>query len=137
MGARVFVCVPKTGYVGVGKVVGEPRRFDDAVVTVEGQAQRLAELALDGTYAHGADGAPEDDEQAEWVVPVAWERTLPVSQAIWKRGMFANQNSACKLRNAFTLKVLYEVIRRAIDSGKVVALGGFRMPLPLRELAVD
>lgn len=118
--ARIFVCVPKMGYVGMGRVIGEAQRFDEATVEFEGQLHRLAELQLEGIYTHGVGGEREDDEHAEWVVPVQWDTALPVSGAIWKRGMFANQNSACKLRNAFTLRELYMafgVKEEAVDLG--------------------
>ena len=32
--------------------------------------------------------------------------TVPIEQAYWEKGMFANQNSACKLRQEFTLQRL-------------------------------
>ena len=41
------------------------------------------------------------------MLPVAWHETRSPAQAVWEKGMFANQNSACKLRNAFTLEILY------------------------------
>ena len=46
---------------------------------------------------------PEANEEAG---KVEWIKTLPVDKAIWEKGMFANQNSACKLRNKFTLERL-------------------------------
>ncbi len=99
VGARVFVYIPKTGYVGVGTVTGDARRFDEAVVEVEGVERKLAELPLTGTYHHGSDG----DETAEYVAPVTWLGTRTRDTAIAERGLFANQNSACKLRNKFTI----------------------------------
>lgn len=101
VGARVFTCIPKQGYVGVGRVIGEAQPFPEAIVTVDGAARRLVDLPLNGTYRHNPDG--DDDDTAEYIVPVEWEKTRPVSEAIWKMGMFANQNSACKLRKQFTI----------------------------------
>lgn len=101
IGARIFTCIPKSGYVGVGTVTAPAVRFSDAVVTVDGQPTRLADIQLVGTYQHSQDG--DTDETAEYVVPVEWEATVPVTQAIWKRGLFANQNSACKLSKQFTI----------------------------------
>jgi hypothetical protein len=40
------------------------------------------------------------------VVAIDWIKTLPATQPIWKKGMFANQNSAARLRNKFTLDEL-------------------------------
>jgi hypothetical protein len=105
-GGRVFVCIPKTGYVGVGTVAGPAQRFDDATVTVDGLTRRLAELPLTGTYRHAAANAGED--MAEYIVPVAWTATRPRADAVWAKGLFANQNSACKLRSRFTLDHLMD-----------------------------
>ena len=101
-GGRVFVCIPKTGYVGVGIVTGPASRFDHALVSVDGKERKLAELDLEGGYSH----PPDDEDTAEYVVPVAWQATRDRSPAVWQKGMFANQNSACKLRNKFTLDTL-------------------------------
>jgi hypothetical protein len=104
VGARVFAYIPQAGYVGVGTSTGEARQFDDAFVTVDGEQQKLSELPLTGTYHY----PPADDEdKAEYVVPVEWISTRPKEQALHKKGLFANQNSACKLRNRFTLNALY------------------------------
>lgn len=106
VGARVNVCIPQQGYVGIGEVTGPAERFSDARVTVDGAAVQLADQALVGTYEHGEGGAPETDDLAEWVVPVRWFTSAPAEQAYWEKGMFANQNSACKLRQEFTLERL-------------------------------
>ncbi len=95
------MCIPKVGYVGVGHVLTEATRFDEAHVRVDEQERKLAELPLEGSYVHQP---PLDtDETAEYVVPVEWVATLAKKDAVWQPGMFANQNSACKLRNKFTL----------------------------------
>ena len=72
VGARVFVCIPKLGYVGVGTVTGEAMRFDNATLEVDGVPQRMAELDLKGTYHHMR---TDDDLTAESIVPVAWQQT--------------------------------------------------------------
>jgi hypothetical protein len=102
--ARVFTCIPKVGYVGIGTVSGEPQPFDDAVLVVGGEKQRMAGLRLQGTYRHddGA-GGDESEDRREWIVPIAWEKTVPPDQALWKRSFFANQNPACKLRSSYTI----------------------------------
>lgn len=103
--ARVFAYIPKQGYVGVGHVTGEARPFDDAAVEVEGQERKLADLPLEGSYTF--DPKPGED-MAEYVVPVRWEKTRPRTEAVREKGLFANQNSACPLRNRFTLTKLAE-----------------------------
>lgn len=101
IGARIFVHIPKSGYVGVGIVTGEASRFDEALVTIEGVETPLLDLPLVGSYRHDGD---KEDANAEWVVPVEWIKTVPREQAVWKNGMFANQNTAAKLRQKFTIE---------------------------------
>lgn len=36
-------------------------------------------------------------------MPVRWFTSKPKNDAYWEKGMFANQNSACTLRQEFTL----------------------------------
>lgn len=62
----------------------------------------MADLPLKGTYHHEASGADTD----EYVVPVDWTTAVDRSEAVWEKGFFANQSSACKLRNRFTLERL-------------------------------
>lgn len=48
------------------------------------------------------------EETAEYAVPGALGVGSPKAEAYWVKGMFANQNSACKLRDTFTLGRLAE-----------------------------
>jgi hypothetical protein len=104
VGGRVFVCIPGSGYVGVGLVTGEAMPFDEAVLTVEGREVRLADQQLREGYHHRE--LPDGEDNLEYVVPVQWIRTRERQHAFWVKGMFANQNSATKLRNKFTLEQL-------------------------------
>jgi len=54
----------------------------------------------------------------EWVVPVRWFTSVPAEQAYWEKGMFANQNSACKLRQEFTLERLAQHFDLDGDEGE-------------------
>jgi hypothetical protein len=101
--ARIFAyipkaSIPKAGYVGVGIVTGEPMPFTEAMVVIDGQRRRLADLPLDGNYVYTSGD--------EWVVPVRWLNHRPRERAFRKIGMYANQNSATKLRDRFTLDQL-------------------------------
>jgi hypothetical protein len=104
IGARVFVRVPQIGYVGVGTTTGRARRFDEATVDDEGESAMLRDQELHSAYRHAE---VENDDNSEYIVPVSWIKTLPLAQAIHKKGLFGNQNSACKLRQEFTLDHLY------------------------------
>ncbi|MFF2388006.1 hypothetical protein [Agromyces sp. NPDC058104] len=105
VGARIWVNVPGTGFVGVGTVLALAQRFEGASVKVDGDFVPLASQPLTGAYAHQGD---EIDENAEWVVSVEWLATVPEKDAYWVKGMFASQHSACKLRQEFTLDRLAE-----------------------------
>lgn len=107
IGARVWVCVPKRGYVGVGEVTGEAVPANEATLEVNGIETPFRSLELNGEYHHGSD-EPDD---LEYIVPVEWTATRPIEEFVWETGMFANQNSACKLRNRFTL----DRLRQAFD----------------------
>lgn len=102
-GARIWVNVPGTGYVAVGKTLKPAVRFEDAKVLHDDSWVLLSGQALAGTYRH--DGDIEDDN-AEWVVPVEWLDAKPEKEAYWTKGMFASRHSACKLRQEFTLERL-------------------------------
>lgn len=104
-GARIWVNIPGTGYVAVGRTIGPPQRFSDAVIRADGKWVGLAEQPLEGSYLHPGE---EDDDNAEWVVPVTWLDARPEREAYWEKGMFGNQHSACKLRQEFTLERLVE-----------------------------
>ncbi|MGO1592130.1 MAG: hypothetical protein ACTHW1_03385 [Ancrocorticia sp.] len=108
VGARVFVHIPKSGYVGVGIVSGEAQRFDQLSVDVGGVPKLLSDLQLVGTYCHDGD---EDDDLAEWAVPVEWIHTVAREQAVWRNGMFANTNTAAKLRQQFTIENVSNAFR--------------------------
>lgn len=68
-----------------------------------GRRSALAKLDLAGTYTHVAHGATPDDDHAEWIPPVRWLQERPLAGAYWETGSFANQNSAGKLRQSFTI----------------------------------
>jgi hypothetical protein len=104
VGARVFAYIPQVGYVGVGAVTDIARAVTDFKVEVGGEQKTLLELPLKATNL--ADFTQADN--MEYIVRVEWSKTLPREQAIKEKGLFANQNSACKLRNGFTLERLTE-----------------------------
>jgi hypothetical protein len=102
-GARVFVHIPGTGYVGVGRVTQAAVPVKEFKVKVDGAEIPILDAELKAT---GLDEDADDPERAEYLVGVEWIATRDKADAIWKKGMFANQNTACKLRNRFTLEQL-------------------------------
>lgn len=104
VGARVFAYIPGVGYVGVGTVTEPAQPVIDFKVDVNGEQCRLLELPLKAPNL----AELTQPDNMEYVVRVVWTITLPREQAIKEKGLFANQNSACKLRNRFTLERLTE-----------------------------
>lgn len=93
-GDRVWVKIPKTGFVGVGRVTGEVVPARDFYVTDEdGSRKRLADTSTRATYLRDW---IDDDENCEYFVPVQWLTTVPEEEAVNQVGMFGNQNSVCK-----------------------------------------
>jgi uncharacterized protein with ParB-like and HNH nuclease domain len=112
-GDRVFACIPGKGYVGVG-VVREPARPLAALeVTVDGGIATLRHAPVTAPDMWHDLGDPEREEHG---VKVDWLTTLDISDAIWEAGMFANQNSACRLRHEFTHETLIARFRLADDA---------------------
>ncbi|MGB0723312.1 MAG: hypothetical protein ACPGU7_13050 [Gammaproteobacteria bacterium] len=102
-GARIFLCIPGTGYVGVGKVVGSASPVTEFQVQINGLDWPVLDAPL---YAKGMGERKDDPEAREHLVPVEWFATHPIAEACWEKGMYANQNTVTKLRNRFTLERL-------------------------------
>lgn len=112
LGARIFVYLPQTGYVGVGTVTKTTQRIKDFTVEVDGRQTPLLDAPLENrNIGNGAD----DEELSEYVVGVDWIKTLPKEHAIWQKGMFANQNTAVRLRDQSTLDRLIEAFGLATE----------------------
>ncbi len=108
VGDRVFVYVPKVGYVGAGTVAGSAAPADEATLDVDGKQVSFRSLDLVGPYTHEIDNPDPDEDYQEWIVPVVWERTVDRESALREAGLFANQNSACRLRDEHTLNRVTE-----------------------------
>ncbi|MBW5800046.1 PDDEXK family nuclease [Halomonas elongata] len=97
-GDRVWVNIPKTGYVGVAEVIGERCRADEFMVPTEQGSTLLSSLISAAEYPHLYQLTDEtsDDAAAEYLVPVRWIASFPASQAFSEVGLFGNQNTVCK-----------------------------------------
>jgi hypothetical protein len=116
-GGRVFVNLPGRGYVGVGIVVGAAVPARDFEVTADGHQVPLVDAArLAPNLAVIAEG---DDDETEWVVPIAWVATRTREDAISFKGRYGNQNSATKLTDAVTRETVLEnlgITEEALDA---------------------
>lgn len=92
-GDRVWVKIPKTGYVGVGRVTEAVVPIKEFMVqTAEGERPALDTLKYADRYKQHAD----DPEKAEYFVRVAWMDTVPEAKAVNEVGLFGNQNTVCQ-----------------------------------------
>lgn len=92
-GDRVWVKIPKTGYVGVGLVTETVHPIKEFTVqTPSGERPALEVLSHAEQYKANAD----DPEKAEYFVRVAWLDTVPATQAVNEVGLFGNQNTVCQ-----------------------------------------
>lgn len=102
-GARIFVNIPGTGYVGVGEVTGTATPVAEFEIEIDGSKVPILEADLENP----AIGARSDDpEKTEKLVAVHWIKDVPQSEAYWEKGLFATPHIACRLRNKFTIERL-------------------------------
>jgi hypothetical protein len=92
-GDRVWVKIPKTGYVGVGEVITGVQPASEFTVPTETGDQ----LAID-VVKHGEKyrATADDPEHAEYFVRVKWLDTVDRYKAFNELGLFGNQNTVCQ-----------------------------------------
>lgn len=103
VGARVFAYIPHEGYVGVGTVVDTVKPIKDFFIDINGVKKPILECDLNTPNMRNDIDNPE---LSEYLVKVEWMKTIPREKAYKEPGLFANQNTVCKLRNQFTLDKL-------------------------------
>lgn len=96
LGNRVWVNIPHTGYVGVGEVIETAQPCSNATFEIDGVIKPFFELDnLKGKYYKGIEG-----DDAEHLVKVEWQHTVPISEAVRESGFFGNQHIICKPTNS-------------------------------------
>jgi hypothetical protein len=110
-GNRVFVHIPKLGFVGVAEVEETVKPIREFKVRLpDGQVVPILEAPLE---APDMKLDADDPEKAEHLVRVNWLVTRQPEDAIWEPGFFANQNTACRLqgeKGEFTITRLTELL---------------------------
>lgn len=92
-GDRVWVNVPRTGYVGVGRVLESVQTASEfKLQTAQGERLALDVISDGPRYKERND----DPDRAEHFVRVEWLDTVPAAQAINEVGLFGNQNTVCQ-----------------------------------------
>lgn len=92
-GNRIWVNIPRTGYVGVGIVTEEVQPADTFTVSTDSGDQLAVDVLRHGAIYKGNFGNPALIEQ---FVRVRWLDTRPVAEAFSEVGLFGNQNSVCR-----------------------------------------
>lgn len=93
-GDRIWVLIPKSGYVGVGIVQGPRVRADQYQFQTSEGPKTLLDMDLTEKYSELSREA--DDDTAEYLVPVKWLHTVDKAHAFNEVGLFGNQNTVCK-----------------------------------------
>lgn len=92
-GDRVWVKIPKVGYVGVGRVTESVCSGKEFTVQMpSGERPALEVLRQGEGYKKNAD----NPDKAEYFVRVEWLDTVPESKAVNEVGLFGNQNTVCQ-----------------------------------------
>ena len=102
-GNRVFVNIPKRGYVGVGVVKEKSCPVKDFRVKVGGKLIPILKAPL---IAKEMGKNANDLETCPYLVRVEWIKAVTREEAYWEKGLFAIQHTACRLRNQFTIEKL-------------------------------
>lgn len=102
-GSRVFVNIPKTGYVGVGIVKDSAVPVKDFNISLNGQEVPILSVP---TVAPKMDENSDNLDLSEYLVRVEWIKTVPKNEAYWEKGLFAIQHTACRMTSSFTIERL-------------------------------
>ena len=90
IGDYVLAHVSRSGYVGFGQVVQEKTAATDFSFNFGGEDVPFIDaFPTAQDYLESA----EDPDLFEYVVGIDWLDTVSLDEAIWKIGMFANQNT--------------------------------------------
>lgn len=94
-GDRVWVNVPGTGFVGVGRVVERVVPVEQFMVTgPDGKSVPIVQIPE--LMVSRVTKSTEDPEKAEYLVRVKWDKTVPEAQAIKERGFFGVQHTVAR-----------------------------------------
>lgn len=90
-GDRVWVRIPRLGYVGVGMVTADAQSTSDFNLVVSGKSLNVLDVVAGANYSKD-----ESEEDQEFFVKVDWIKTVDIKDAYDELGFFGNQNSVCR-----------------------------------------
>ena len=106
-GNRIWVNIPRVGYVGVGTVLETARPASETLMLVDEQKKLFFDLKLKANYHKGF-----SSEKEEYIVKIDWQKTVSQSMAISEYGFFGNQNIVCRPKSEkweFTVNRLKDI----------------------------
>ena len=103
-GSRLFVYHPGKGYIGVGIVTQEKTPANEYEIDIDDETVPLTEAPLEGDLSRDE----EDPDLREYVIGVDWQDVRELENAVWEKGMYANQNTVTRLRDQYTVDQLRE-----------------------------
>jgi hypothetical protein len=92
-GDRVWVKVPGTGFVGVGRITGPVEPASTFQVSTPDGMKPVLQAATRAMYHKELQ---DDPDRCEYFVPIKWLATKSLAQAVQEIGLFGNQNTICK-----------------------------------------
>jgi hypothetical protein len=92
-GDRIWVKIPKSGYVGVGRVTESVQPMTEFQVSTPEGERPCTEVLENATLLLEK---LKDPERAEQFVRVEWMETLSEADAFREVGLFGNQNTVCQ-----------------------------------------
>lgn len=92
-GDRVWVNIPKRGYVGVGVVEQAVQPASEFTVMTDHGEQSVMDVVQHGAKYKASADTPE---LSEYFVKVKWIHTLEAGKAFYEVGLFGNQNTVCQ-----------------------------------------
>ena len=101
LGDHVFAYQKGIGYVGYGEVIQEAVQIGEFVDKKTGK--RILDLPMKATNPKEH---MKDPDFSEYAVGIKWIKTFPMTEAKTFKGIFANQNIVCKLRDQQTIEFL-------------------------------
>lgn len=92
-GDRVWVNVPGSGYVGVGRVTGTMQPARAFMVETPTGTQPVLSVAKRAGYNREH---ADDLDRTDYFVPIHWVQTVPLKDAVHETGLFGNTNTICR-----------------------------------------
>lgn len=92
-GDRIWVNIPRTGYVGVGIVEAPAIKVDKFFVQTDTGQVPFLKARKNADYL---EKWMDNEDKAEYVVKVNWLHTEPIKDAVSEVGFFGNQNTVCR-----------------------------------------